>query len=57
MNVHDSEKISGMLLDLGYTPSNDFKNANIIILNIITAVSAPKITVITSLVLKAVSIK
>ncbi len=33
MNVHDSEKISGMLLDLGYKPINDYLNANIIILN------------------------
>ena len=33
MNVHDSEKIAGILSELGYDQSNDLKDADVVILN------------------------
>src|SRR5262245_37523194 len=33
MNVHDSEKISGILNGLGYTPAADERNADLVLLN------------------------
>ena len=33
MNVHDSEKLSGMLTEMGYVPAEDKKQADVIIFN------------------------
>ncbi|MFA6777937.1 MAG: tRNA (N6-isopentenyl adenosine(37)-C2)-methylthiotransferase MiaB, partial [Bacilli bacterium] len=33
MNVHDSEEISGILDNLGYTKTEEFKESDLIILN------------------------
>lgn len=33
MNVHESEKIAGMLTKLGYTETNDYKKADVIVFN------------------------
>lgn len=33
MNVHESEKLSGMLSSLGYTPTDDQKKADVIVFN------------------------
>ena len=33
MNVHDSENISGIMEDLGYTKEDDYENADVIIIN------------------------
>ena len=33
MNVHESEKLAGMLKSLGYSPSDDMENADVIVFN------------------------
>ena len=33
MNENDSEKISGMLKEMGYTPTDDEKNAGVVVMN------------------------
>ena len=33
MNIHDSEKIAGMLESLGYNPCDSMENADIVVFN------------------------
>ena len=33
MNVHESEKLAGMLKSIGYDQSDDIKNADVIVFN------------------------
>ena len=44
MNVHDSERIAGMLSELGYTACDDMEGADIVVFNTCCIREMPKIT-------------